>query len=254
MEPDSRPDDLEDALRDARALLEQATFRDAMPAVRARMSAEGAKPSRTSRRWRGGLVLAFALLAAGAGVTAAAVLGLQHLVIVRTGSPSPSGTLPIGGNLYLGRVLSLEEAATLTGRQIRYPASLGAPDRVQLMQTGSSAIVSLTYGPRSALPAPPAGRASALLMEIAGRLDEADIRKEVAAGGVVEPVQVGKVRGFWIAGTYHNFIFSDASGGPTIDEPVTANTLIWEDNGVVYRLESLAGRSVVIALASEVQG
>jgi hypothetical protein len=219
------------------------------------MSAGRAKPSRRSRRWRGGLVLAVALLVTGAGIATAALLRLPHVAIVLTESPSPSGTLPIGGNASLGHVVSLEDAGAVTGRPIRYPASLGAPDQIQLMQTGSSVLVSLTYGPRPALPAPSVGRASALLMEISGTLDAADLQKEVAAGGVVEPVQVGKVRGFWIASTYHNFIFSDSSGGgPAINEPVTANTLIWEDNGIVYRLESLADRSVAIELASELQG
>ena len=55
---------------------------------------------------------------------------------------------------------------------------------------------------------------------------------------------------FWIDGAAHTFMYLDADGQPQSEEyRLAGNVLLWEANGVTYRLESELTRETAIAIA-----
>ena len=90
-----------------------------------------------------------------------------------------------------------------------------------------------------------------LVSTIDARLDDVPIVKQVGAGTTVEEVDVDGHRGLWIAGADHVLTF-DTEEGPTV--AIAGNTLLWESDDVLYRIEGLAELDAAIELAATLAG
>ncbi|MBM2822130.1 MAG: hypothetical protein HW413_876 [Thermoleophilia bacterium] len=219
---------------------------DVVPAVLARLeSRRTGRPRR--RRWV--LVAAAAALAALAATLAipdarSALLRVLHIGGARIEfveelpavTPAPP---ELDLDLVLGRRVTLEQARRATSFDLRELDA--APDRVYL---GSRGTVWFLYGTPQ--------RVRLLVAQTPGlEVDEAFILKKlVAAGTRVENVSVVGERGFLITGSPHLVLLVDQHG-TVVEESarLARSVLVWEANGIMYRLEGDFTSDEALALA-----
>ena len=225
---------------------------DLQPAVRAGIA------SRRRRRVRLLLLVAAVVAALAASAAAAASIGLRGVTIERvprvvSPSPSASASAPSpgspGARLELGeREGSLADAEAAAGFQALVPASLGQPDAVYYRSRG---VITLVYRPRPGLPPSSDPEVGALVME-AHAVDSPSFGKLVDGGGRVEPVTVNGGPGFWITGAPHGF-FLYRDGGQVDRFRLAGDVLIWNQAGLVVRIESGLDRTAALKTAGTVR-
>ncbi|TMC08270.1 MAG: hypothetical protein E6J41_13990 [Chloroflexi bacterium] len=189
------------------------------------------------RRRRRLLLLVAAALAALAllgGAAAAASLELRGAVVQQV----PSLPREAGGSLDLGvRQPSLAAGERAAGFRALVPAALGQPDEVWYRQ--APGVLTLLYHPRPGLPASGRTGVGALVMEASATVGQTSFVKLAPAGSSVQPVTVGGGQGFWISGAPHAFFFyGDPAGGRTDSFRLAGDVLIWNQGGLVVRIES----------------
>jgi hypothetical protein len=80
------------------------------------------------------------------------------------------------------------------------------------------------------------------------------VEKRILPGTTVEQTTIRSSPAFWISGVPHAFVYLDADGKAQLDTTrLAANTLLWEDDGITYRLESALERADAIALAESLE-
>lgn len=75
-----------------------------------------------------------------------------------------------------------------------------------------------------------------LVSAVSGTLSDALITKSVGSSEQVEQVDIDGLEGLWISGAAHQVLY-EAANGEVVVERFAANTLLWQDNGVLYRVE-----------------
>jgi hypothetical protein len=214
-------------------------------------------------------VLALVALLVLAGLAAAVAFGLPGIRLVfvsptptpLTASPSPASpaTSPsppaLGPSLAPGHPVTLDDARAAAGFGLEVPTdpSLGAPDAVYLDGTGETARVTLLYGPRPSMPPAPGSPASALLTQFRGAVNPDAFMKIIQPGTTVENVTVEGASGYWIAGRPHQIFYK--SGGDTVVEEIrlAGNVLIWEHDGLTFRLETTVDRATALRIAASMR-
>lgn len=148
--------------------------------------------------------------------------------------------------LDLGRPVSLREAEAEAGFPIK---QLGPrPADVWIDDIEGITVVSLVYPPSSELPATRSG-AGALVQQFAAALDAPTVMGKSAGPDVtIERVEVDGHKGLWLRGG-HGIFVGDRGRLQFAPTRLAANTLVWEADGVTYRLESSLERPPAIALA-----
>jgi len=146
----------------------------------------------------------------------------------------------------------LDAARAAVGFAVLLPSALGQPEAVYVRNTDKGSFV---YAPRDGLPrAQGAASVGLLLTEFRARLDTTLFGKGVPPGARLEEVQVRGTRGYFISGAPHTFFYRDASNNIQDERSrLAGNTLLWEANGITYRLESALDRDAVIRLAESLQ-
>ena len=143
----------------------------------------------------------------------------------------------------LGDRISLAEARRRAGFDLRELEE--APDRVYLDSRGT---VWFLYGRPSNV---------RLLVAQTPRLgvdDDLILKKLAGPETSVEPVLVGGVRGFYISGEAHFLVFLDEEGNPVEESARLArNVLIWERDGVAFRLEGDFTKKRALELAESLR-
>lgn len=146
-------------------------------------------------------------------------------------------------DLALGKRSTLEQARRAVDFDLRELDT--EPDRVYL---GGRGTVWFLYG----TPA----RVRLLVAQTSGlEIDEPLIVKKLVPSGTrVEQVSVAGERGFYLGGSPHLLLLLDESG-EVIEESVrlARNVLVWEANGVAYRLEGDFTRDEALTLASSLR-
>ncbi|MEX2236369.1 MAG: hypothetical protein WEB00_02350 [Dehalococcoidia bacterium] len=113
------------------------------------------------------------------------------------------------------------------------PAQLGEPAAVYLLQLSDGAIVTLVY---------PDGL---LLTQFAGRVGA------VKATGMATPVEVNGVEGYWVPGPHTvSYPYPALSDSPVRE---VGNVLIWQQGGVVLRIESQLTLADALELAAAIR-
>jgi hypothetical protein len=177
--------------------------------------------------------------------------GIEIIFVAETPTPAAS---PVGTTLLLGEPMTLEEAQSRVGYVIQVPAELGPPDEVYLRQLSAGPMVTLLYRPRPGLPEAEETGVGALLMQFPATSDIDQIVKRVTMGtGSVISVMIDGADGFWVMGSSELVISQDPSAGFAPVSRPSADVLIWEQNGMAYRLEVNLLMSDAIAIAESLQ-
>ena len=87
-----------------------------------------------------------------------------------------------------------------------------------------------------------------LVSTVSGSLTDELIVKTVGSAAQIEQVEVNGRRGLWISGTPHEVLYASPEGRVAV-ERVAANTLLWEGDGVLSRVEGFEQLSDALAFA-----
>jgi hypothetical protein len=212
-----------------------------------------ALPWSLHRSARRGLLLAATLALLIVGGALAVRFGLELLSIelgpVPTlGRPSPSpgpagspgAAANVGGTLALGRPVTRDQAQAAAPFDVLVPDALGEPDAVYLGGASLRGQVALVYTHRDDLPASGLlGGAGLLVTQNRGEPDDGLAHKLVENGlATIESVVVNGAPGVWISGPPHVFWYLAPDGGFIEDSRrLVGDTLAWERDGVLYRIE-----------------
>jgi hypothetical protein len=204
------------------------------------------------------LAATLALLVAGGAVAVRFGLDLLSIEFGPTPSFAPSATPgvetpgPLGSDLDLGMPLALEEAEAGAGYDLLVPTVLDPPDAVYLGGVNLRGQVAFVYAPSDDLPASDLlGGAGLLVTQNRGEPDEGLARKLVDTGqATVERVDVNGAPGVWISGQPH-FFWYFAPDGTVIEgsRRLVGDTLAWERDGVLYRIEGAITREFALEIA-----
>jgi hypothetical protein len=210
------------------------------------------------------VVLALTLaLSAAAREAVADRLGLKGLRLfyvpeVPTPTPVSGGATPapLGERLNLGRATSLAEA----GAQVAYPIlrprlpNLGEPDLVFLQNTPPGGQVWLVYNVRAGLPESRQTGVALLFSQFRGSLAPEFLGKGLGPRTRLEAVAVNGGAGYRITGEAHLLMFRDGSGNVR-DEAIrlAGNTLVWEQGGLLCRLEAAIEKEEALRIAATVR-
>jgi hypothetical protein len=162
------------------------------------------------------------------------------------------GPSEVGEGLRLGDRVSLAEARGRAGFEVLVPPidELGPPDAVHYSDAVAGGQVSLVYDPTDALPVSPQSGVGLLITEFPAQLTEEAIEKNVRSGTRLQEVTVGGDRGFWFEGEPHELFFLDRGGQLIFDNSrLAGNTLLWEHDGLILRLEGQLSQAAMIDLA-----
>ncbi len=168
-------------------------------------------------------------------------------------TPSQTGDL---SRAALGTETTLTEAQSRAPFAIQTPSlpEYRVPDAVYRQEPPPGGRVSLLYSAHSDLPAIPGTTIGLLLQEFKGGIQAGLFQKGVPSGSSVEPVMVNGAQGYWIAGGLRYFGYTDASGVVQFEESrIAGNTLLWERDGIVYRLESSLPKADAVRIAASVR-
>ena len=92
-----------------------------------------------------------------------------------------------------------------------------------------------------------------LVSAVSGALDEILLRKSVGNSEQVRQLDVDGHVGLWVSGGSHEVMYF-ALDGAVLVERVAANTLLWQDGEVLYRVEGFADLPDALAFAKGVPG
>jgi hypothetical protein len=176
-------------------------------------------------------------------------LGVGGVRIERRPAPTPPGEL--GDDLFLGDPATLADARERVGFDIGIPAALGDPDEVFLEEVSGHLRVSMLWEARPGLPEAKETGVGALLVEVPGAIGEF-AAKMAESDFPIREVSVSGARGVWLRGD-HFFFYTDPEGA-AIEESIrlATNTLLWEDNGVTFRLEGAFTLRTALQIAESI--
>jgi hypothetical protein len=257
---------------------------DAEPVDRSRARVSRAESPRPRRLW-----LAIAAVAAVIIIAVLVLPGPRHAVarwfgigstrIERAPSPTPdrssessdatvpsattaststtvAATFPL--QLSFGRPSTAADAASRTGLPVPGSDVLGEPAGIYIVRPPASGQVVVAYAPSETLPASDVAGVGALLSTVRGALDDGSFYKVAATGTEVENFELvtsgGRtVDAVWLAGEPHQFMFRTADGDEVWDTlRLATNTLLWNDDDVIFRLEADIDRETATRIASSI--
>jgi hypothetical protein len=201
---------------------------------------------RPRRRRRGGgrrpllaaliaLVVGGGLAATGAGADLLARLGLKGASVTQVRRLPPTA---LGERLRLGERTTLAGARRAARFDLRRPAALGAPREVYV----DDGVVTFVYRSRSG--------AAILFTQVPGSAGRY-VQKFVTADTV--RVRIGGVRGLLLRGP-HVVVFDSRGGGTARVQQarLAKNTVMWERDGLLLRLESARQPGELLRIARSV--
>jgi len=173
-----------------------------------------------------------------------------------TAVPAPAVS-PVGPDLSLGREVTLTEARARAPYAIHVPdeATYGAPDEVYLRTLpDGNTMVSLIYYPTDGLPEAEETGVGALLMQFEAREDVNYIMKGVfEGGGDASPITLGDGDAWWVTGASRIVLLDDPSAPCCPFDRPSANVLLWEEDGLTFRLESSLTQTGAVTLAESIE-
>jgi hypothetical protein len=239
--------ELEQELRRLGRDLEFPPTPDLVRSVRERLAAP--RPRRLLLRRRA-LAFALAALVVAVGIAFAvppartAILRVFGVGGVRIELVDRLPETEISAPLGLGERVSLAEARRRAAFPVAIPSAGGfaEPDGAYFSSVSPGGFVSLLYGS--------ATRPRAVLSEFEGETGDL-IDKSVGPETTLERVTVGGAPGFWLEGEPHTFVFRNKYGAVQSGTlRLARNTLVWERNGITFRLEGDLTKDEALRVAS----
>lgn len=234
---------------------------DLVTPVRTALAEERARPwwaRSLTQPVRRSVLLAAAALLLLASVVAGAIYGLGPLRIVSVPTlpsvpPVATATGPLGSNLELGTLTDLDAAVAKVDFTVFAPTSpeLATPDAVYYGAALAGGQVSLVYGPAAGRPEPTDSGVSLLITEFPGQMQERLAQKSIGPGTTVEVLTVNGGLAFWIEGAPHVIVYQDPND-QFVHEAIRLvhNSLAWEQDGTVLRIEGDLTRTEALAIAA----
>lgn len=166
-------------------------------------------------------------------------LGIGGVRIVH--GPGPTPTAPPGSNLALGSRASLDEARAAVDFPIAVPSlpGVGEPDGVYVADVPEGGRVSLVYEAGGILPNTDETGLGMIVTEFRASIDPNFMKKVIGKQALPEVTDVDGDLAFWIVGPHTVYLYRDADGDIREDSVrLAGNALLWERNGITYRIES----------------
>lgn len=196
---------------------------------------------RSLPRPRPALVIAFVLLLCGGALAASPLrddildwLGIGGVEVrtVEELPPAPSASLD------LGERVTLEEARERVDRDVPLP-DLGEPDEVFVRTDPPGGQVAFVYRPRAGLPEARETGVGLLLTQFRATDTQTFVEKALGPGTQIERTSVNGDPAVFITGRPHAFVYVDRNNQVREERiRLASNTLLWERDGVTYRLEA----------------
>lgn len=243
-----RSDSLQHELVELSEHLDWPTGIDLAPTVLERIRA---RPVRRARRWLAPVLVAVAiavLLLTPPGKEAVAWLLRVAGIGIEFGEVTTPVTAP--ATLTVGDAVTLTEAQDAVDFPVLVPSTLPAPDSVQLASWGGGRQVVLAWAASDRLPDVLDTGTGLLFFQFRASVDEQLLTKYATESTRVEVVEVRGSRGYFLSDAPHIVMFEDPDR--TIFEDsvrLAANVLIWEEDGITYRIESSLGLADTVAVA-----
>jgi len=154
--------------------------------------------------------------------------------------------------------VSLAEARAAMAGHLKLPAGLPAPAGIYLRRDRAAVVVTLAYRAAPHL-RPTADTGYALILTEIARAGRPQFEKMISTGAREVAVTVAGHRGVFIQGPQEIVTLGNArpdQGQPELHQVAaraSADTIIWADPAVTYRLEGDFAKSVAVKLASTVR-
>lgn len=202
-------------------------------------------PRRAVARWLG-----FDSVRIEPGVT------VPTTTVVTTVSPAPTSmdatTTTAVPDLDLGPSVSIDEAMSQTGLPDPTPQLLGAPQSIHVVQPPEAGQIVLVYAPSDLVPQSAVTGVGALISVLPAHVDEGFFQKMLGNEATVRAVDVDGVDGYWIEGSPHQLLFQFGNDVQTDTLRLATNTLLWQRDGRVYRLEADISMETALRIAVSV--
>jgi hypothetical protein len=257
-------DQLERTLRDLGANLQVATGRDLTAHVMDRIGGGPDTPPRASRDRPVGLLVAAAvvliafLLAFAAPVRSAVASMLEFVGIdIRhsdVGASPPAPSPPT--NSELGQPVSVAEVSQAAGFVVPVPRTgeLGSPDEAYLLDGGDHQIVTLVWRRADDITVSPASDAAVIFSVFQGGPPQVEyLEKILFQGSRAHKVAVNGNLGVYVDGPQTVLYLSTNRDVEEAQSRLSGNSLIWQQDGLTFRLESALGQQASVAIAESVR-
>ena len=171
-------------------------------------------------------------------------------------SIAPPVTFP--SSLDLGDAVASAEATSRTGLPTPLASTLGAPTGIYVVSPPESGQIVVVYPPAANLPVSPVAGVGALLSTLPGTVEEGLFGKMLGEGTTVDTLTLTTASGavvdsIWVAGEPHEYFFIDRNDQPVRDTlRLATHTLVWDVDGVTYRLEADISRAAAVDIAQSV--
>ena len=154
------------------------------------------------------------------------------------------------GILDLGREVSLGDAASSIDFPILVPRATSLPDGVFVHDRR----VTTVWYPDEELPEVGDTGVGLLHVQFRASIDQDLLSKRLGPDSEYSAVTVRGVTGFWIDDAPHVVVFVDGEGNEREETiRLAGNVLLWEEDGVTHRIESVLERDRVLALAASMR-
>ena len=179
----------------------------------------------------------------------------QRVHELPTPSPQPPGSPgQLGQRLGLGAQTTLVDARTKVAWRVMVPSQLGEPDEVYVqppIDAPAQGEVTLVYSTRPGIQVANETGVAVLVTEARGAVNASFFGKMLGPDTTVEEVTVAGHRGYWIAGSPHDFFFTDAHGGFRHETlRLATNTLLLDWGGTVVRIEGKLTKAQALQIAA----
>lgn len=167
--------------------------------------------------------------------------------------PTTSAALPEPA-LDLGPEVSIDTAMQRTRLPDPTPTLLGEPLSVHVVQPPLSGQIMLVYAPSALVPRSDVSGVGALVSVMPAHIEAGFFQKTLGDDATVRPVDFGGGRGYWIEGAPHQILFEVGQDQVQDDTlRLATNTLLWERDGHLYRLEADVSLATAVAIAKSVR-
>ena len=162
-------------------------------------------------------------------------------------------TETVGDPLQTSAEISLPEARTVVAFAVRVPERLGEPDRVYVDESWPDGVITMVWAPSADLPEIGSSDVGALFSTFRSDVQGDFLTKVLGSFEDVEQARVDGARGIWFGGPPH-LVARDANGvHREVNARLSGHSLIWERNGITYRLEADLPRDEMVAIGSSLR-
>jgi hypothetical protein len=154
----------------------------------------------------------------------------------------------------VGEIVTLAEAQEALEIALRLPEAMDEPDSIQLTSWGGGRQVAMVWNADENLPEILDTGTGLVLVQFAAAVEQELLLKNATAATRLERVEVNGSDGFFLSGAPHVVFFKDADG-LIIEDTIrlAGNVLVWEVDGITYRIESALSLAAVLDLAESLR-